>query len=172
MILWLIIAFSGLTGIAFQDFKSRAVYWWWFPVTFLGLIGILKSFYGTFLFVEDSIMNLGITMVVASLTALGYMVRKGLSGLITLRGSIGLGDLVMVPMLMYCFSPLNYLVFFISSLVVAIIGYLIWTSKSRTIDTIPLAGCWSVMLFIALTLTITGLIDIRNDNWIYLWLMN
>ena len=172
MVFWLIIVFTGLVGIALQDFKSRAVYWWWFPITLAGLIGVWKSFYGTFLFVEDSWVNLAITMVVVSLTALIYLVRKGLSGLNTLKRSIGVGDLVMVPILMYSFSPLNYLVFFISSLVIAIIGYFMLTSKSGAENTIPLAGCWSIMLFIALVLAITGHIDIRNDNWIYLWLMS
>lgn len=159
-------------AIAIQDFKSRTVYWWWFLFLYVSSAGFIKYFYNHFFSAPDFLVNVSLSLFAISLTSLYYLVRYGIIGLNRIKCSIGLGDLFMLPVLMFCFSPLNFVSFLILSFLIALTGHTVSLILKYREQTIPLAGYWSLMLIPGMLLTERGLFDIRNDNWILLWLMN
>lgn len=172
MLFWLIISATSLLCITWQDFRDREVVWWLFPTAFIGLIGIHKVIYDRFLFPWQILVNLCICLLICSLTCLTYILRKRLTGLKLLSRSIGLGDIVMVPLLLYYFSPMNLILFFISSLIIALTAHIIISFGSSKAKSIPLAGYWALLLLPLIILNGIGAVDVKNDNWIYLCLMN
>ena len=78
-----------------------------------------------------------------------------------LNSLIGAGDLLFLPVLCISFSPVNYWVFFVVSLLLIVIFRLIYKAPGRYL---PLAGIQSVILVIALILTEVASISLFDDQ--------
>ncbi|TKG91597.1 hypothetical protein EYV94_21470 [Puteibacter caeruleilacunae] len=172
MVFWLIFIVMSCCAIAVQDFKNRAVYWWLFPLLLLGMLGYAYQVSGKVISWDNLMVNLIVAITVTALCSLYYLVRYGLNGFERLYESIGMGDMVMLPVLLVSFSPLNFIVFMVGSLFIALLGFALVSTSRRNELTIPLAGYWAILLLVVLMGAHLGTIDINNDNWIMLWLMN
>lgn len=137
----------GLLGLIFyQDLKFRAVHWFLFPILFLVSIYYLNLNIG----ITQAFTFLGINLLILMLQ-LGlmyfYFKFKGVSLSDLFTNYIGLGDVLMFIVLCSFCSPLNYIVFFLLSLILSLVGFLLFNAfLFKKIETIPLAGLQSIIL--------------------------
>lgn len=172
MFAWLFLSSVCLAGIAWQDFKSRSVYWWLFLALFVCSVGLHKSWFGELIILDHLVANSCILLAIASLAGMVYILKYGLDGIRTLRYSVGIGDMVMLPVFVYLFAPVNLILFFVFSISFALVAHTIIVAAMKREMTIPLAGYWSILLWICLIGQTLGVFNIKNDNWIYTWLTN
>nr|WP_320022264.1 hypothetical protein [uncultured Draconibacterium sp.] len=160
----------SLIAIACQDFSSRSVYWWWFIVLFVGAITHTISKHPDGFSWTNILVNVCLVLLVSAAAALYYFVRYKGSAFGKLKNSIGLGDFAMLPTLVLVFSPVNFLLFFIATIVISIIGSVITVALTKKNTNIPLAGYWAVSLLFCVIGSSFSNINLYNDSWIYLWL--
>jgi hypothetical protein len=141
IILEIIIA-ACLVLLVYQDFKDRLVDWYIFPILFMS--GITYDFQFSHQFnvipLLIGIQFLGIQLL--SITAYFSLKHKRLTGIIDTQ--IGLGDILCWFSLLPYFSVVNFIVFYISSLLLSILIYTLFLTK----ETIPLAGIQSLFFLI------------------------
>ena len=152
---------GGLLWIAWQDFKYRKVY--------LSSYLMIYALYGIrFMFFKHPPMdvvwiNLLVTGILVVTLLLYYLLRYGLKTGNKVKSSIGMGDLLLIPVLTASFSPGNFVLFLIVSYIIALsYGIIIRLIRKRDI-TIPLAGIQSLLLAIVLILESAGLWNSWND---------
>ena len=172
MIVWLIVSIIGLLRIVIEDIKHRSVYVVWFIITLIGVLGFVMSSDYVSLSITNILSNLIICFFVILLTGILYFLKYKFNSAEILRKSIGIGDLLMLPIIIICFSPINFLLFCIGSIIFALLGYSIYMIFINKKVTIPLAGIWSLGLLICLILMASKIIDAQSDDWVFLWLTN
>lgn len=172
MFVWLFLASVCLAAIAWQDLKSRSVYWWLFLALFIFAVGSHIIWFGKSFNLSHLIANFCILLAVTSLAALSYIIRFGLAGIQKLRNSLGTGDLAMLPIFIYLFAPANMILFFLISFMIALTCHSILVVMSKREITIPMAAYWSILLWFCLIAQTFGIFNLKNDNWIYIWLTN
>jgi len=144
MVLWgLVIAV--LAAIAWQDFKYRAVYTWMFPAA-VALVTVQSVMLHTFSFTAVGINLLIIALQLALLNLLMYW-RKG-EWLMAGEQWMGWGDVAFFAVLAFCFSPANFVVFYVISLLLVLIGSLAIMVAGYKVGRIPLAGGQAALLAI------------------------
>ena len=164
-----IITFLSLGFIAVQDFVSRSVYWWLFVFLFIGVLFFLPGIEEQPFNLSAVLANICLLLMVVSLTGMYYFVVYRRLAFSKIKGSVGLGDLLMLPVFIVSFSPVNFIFFFIVSIVIALVGSIIQGVIRKGINTIPLAGYWSLMLLICFIGAWAGFINLKDDSWFYLW---
>jgi hypothetical protein len=154
--------------IAFQDFRQRAVSWFLFPI--FGLCGCFLSYFtlGSFSIVLGHITFNSLFLILQYLLLKGFFILRHSSHII--NSKIGLGDILFLLSATCYFSFLNYVSFYIFSLLFSLIAYLlvcrIKSSANDQQHTIPLAGLQSV--FIILYIGLSALLNnsIVVDDWL------
>jgi Flp pilus assembly protein protease CpaA len=173
-----------LSFIALQDFRSRAVSWFLFPL--LAVCGVSMA-----LIEGNALSSLGQYMAINSAFLLmQFAVLKGWFLLRAKRGipltghgkgptpfvdhAIGKGDIFFLLAAGCFFSPVNFIFFYLSSLLFALIAYLLVryrpTRKPRW-STVPLAGLQAGFLLLCLPLHLLLRLPLTDDSWITLKLL-
>lgn len=130
-----------LIFISYYDFRYRAL-----PV-YLIVSAIILSFLFSVTnnhlpsVLKYSAENLLLLILQLGLTALYFSLRKR-KFINIFESYLGTGDLVFFLVLVFCFSPLNFILFLIVSGFITILGYI--GANRKTL--IPLAGCQSIVL--------------------------
>jgi hypothetical protein len=156
--------------IAYQDFKFRAVNWIVFPLlALLSIIFNLLSLNTLLELCKNSMINL-IFITVQFLLLYLYFILK-IKKIIPLTEKIGLGDLLFLCAVSFLFSPVNFIFFYIFSLITSLCIYgitsLIFKKNNPFSGAIPLAGLQSLFLFIFILATVLfGDLTITNDNYL------
>jgi hypothetical protein len=137
-----------LVLISYYDFRYRAL-----PVYLIVIAVILSILFSivsnvlslVFKFSGENLLLLSLQL---GLTSLYFSARKRrLTNIF--ESYLGLGDLVFFLVLVFCFSPLNFIIFIIISGFVTILVYFGANRKAL----IPLAGCQSLILCVVLLAT-------------------
>ncbi|MDD4190888.1 MAG: hypothetical protein PHI28_06140 [Mangrovibacterium sp.] len=162
-----ILLLGGFSWIAWQDFKCRKVY----LLSFLPVFVLLAI---KFIFHQspsaDLIwLNLAVMATLATGLVFYYTFRYGRGFAGVLAQSVGLGDLLLIPVLLTGFSTGNFILLLIISFVVAFSYGIVSKMSGKKETTIPLAGIQSLLLSIALILEYVGLLDPWNDLTPLLW---
>ncbi|WP_184550922.1 hypothetical protein [Mucilaginibacter sp. FT3.2] len=153
-----------------QDLLFRAVHWIIFPLLALGLLYLkwlenpVSSFAG---FSQPVIVNLGFLIMIMGLLSLYLFLRKGRLINIT-DGFIGWADILFQGAIAFYLSVLNYLFFYIASMPLVLLLWLLWQSVTGNKNKhIPLAGFQSILfiLFLAGDWTCFQL-HITGDDWV------
>jgi len=142
--------FATLGSVAYQDFKSREV-WIWFFVFFL-----IESviFVGRIIPFKSLLLFTGINLCIIAfqfftLTAFFSLKNKGLTNII--NKYIGIGDLVFFVIMALWFSPFNFSCFMLASFIAGLLS-VVFVKRNN----IPLAGVMSIVLaFVLIVQTIT-----------------
>ena len=156
----------NLTVIFYQDIKYREVSWVLFPSA-LVLCGVYSLFVISY---SELLMNwaLNVLILLSLLICLALYVfaRFGRTNA-NLLTYLGLGDVLLFFILSICFSPFNFILFVIASLLFSLTISLLIPLKKKTV---PLAGLQSLCLI--LFLLYQSIFDINpfNENWIFLWM--
>lgn len=146
MLLWAILI-AVLATVAWQDFRHRAVYAWLFPL--LTVLIITHAIVMDVFSLTSIITNIAIIAVqLGLLNLLMYLrTKKWL-----MRGErwIGWGDIAFFGVLACCFSTVNFVVFYVISLIIVLFGALATMAFGRFTVHIPLAGGQAILLILLL----------------------
>ena len=133
-----------LAVIVYQDFVSREVSAWCFLLLAIGFVYHHISCSGLEQFALNSMVNVGFCVVQFLLLTIYFSIKN--SQLVNITDNmLGLGDMVMLLVLCFVFTPLLFLVFFLISMMIAVFTGLYFQRKKQTI---PLAGIQSVVLMV------------------------
>ncbi|OWK68717.1 hypothetical protein [Pedobacter sp. AJM] len=142
--------FMVLSGMAFQDFRYRGIYWWMFPLLAMLLIGCVLQWISLEVMVCSVIKScVFLTVQLVILTAYLSLKQKRLVNILT--GFFGLGDLLFLIVLSTRLSFLNYVVFYMASLMLVIGCTAVFIKKSAgQTHKIPLAGYQAIFLMLVI----------------------
>jgi hypothetical protein len=157
-----------LALIFFQDIRSRSVLGVLFPclvMLFMGL-GLLQHrlYADTW---QAVLINIGF-LVIQFLVVSAYFSIKNAHWINITTGLLGWGDILFLLSIAFYMSVLNFLFFYVASLVGVLLSWLAWQARSAGKDKhIPLAGLQALLLGLFLT-TAWWIkpIDITSDDWL------
>lgn len=151
MELTLLTILLGLLAIVvFQDFKNRSISWFLIPLLFIAFSGSALLKIETQEFITYSGINLTIIVLnLIGITLFVWLKEKKLKNIVDTY--LGLGDILFFLVLTTVFSPLNFIVFYLGSimLITIIYGCIILFNKQKN-TLIPLAGAMSMLLMMVL----------------------
>ena len=154
-----------MLSIFLQDLRYRAVHWWLFPL--LLLCGILAKGTIISLWMPDFFYNLGFCVLQLLLLTLYLSARQGRFVLI-FREHLGIGDLLFLVAVGAYLSFLNFLLFYVLSLVLIALFELVKGYWAETDKKIPLAGYQGLLLVTAIAANewfVFG-ISLTDDAWL------
>lgn len=141
------LAISCLGLIVYQDYKSREVYWFLFP-----LLGLLLSV----LFFKMTTMPIVLisillnTILISLVIILLYLYTKVVSKTTFLNHSFGLGDVLFFYAFSLGFPSITFIILFTFSILFSTLLYFSFKRK-MTIESVPLAGYMSLFLIFVLS---------------------
>jgi hypothetical protein len=152
-----------------QDLLARSVYWFLFPLLIAGLIGVGGEHLSFAERCEPTLINLmflALQLVVLSL----YFSLKHKKWVNITRELIGIGDVLFLFSIAFYCSTLNYLFFYIISLITVLLCWLIFQGISANKNRqIPLAGLQSLIFAVFLAGDWwLGLFNLTDDAWLLL----
>ena len=161
--------------IAYQDFKYRANSWFLFPILFIQvlIIGLINNASCKEFFLSTA-SNIFILVIQFLVVKIYFSVRKG-RGISIVDHYLGLGDVLFLVIFSFAFSTFNFLLVYLVSLVIALIGSTIFTGmKKMSTMKIPLAGYFSLILISMLVLklfstTFSTYDDTLTRQYLYRW---
>jgi hypothetical protein len=152
--------------IAFQDFKYRAVYWFLFPGLSLLLYYMKYPKAGNLLTLQDAIYALSFLAVQLIILFL-YFTVKNRKAVNILKSHLGLGDVLFLVAISFYLSPVNYLLFYVFSLLLIIIYVLMLNLTRKKMEQIPLAGLQAIFFTLLLVAEIAiPKLKMYQDDWI------
>jgi hypothetical protein len=144
MLIWLAIILL-LAAVAWQDFRYRAVYTWLFPTLAALTIG-QALWLGVFSF---AILFANILIVILQLALLNVaMCWRTRSSRWLMSGEhwIGWGDVAFFGVVACSFSTLNFVFFFVGSLLLVLLATIGVRIANKRVTDIPLAGWQAALL--------------------------
>ncbi|WP_410221213.1 prepilin peptidase [Pedobacter sp.] len=156
-----------LIYMAWQDFKYRAIYVWLFIVSAV-LLAVLKYKATSLLNLwGDLKSNIFFLLAQALLISL-YFAWKEKRWVNLLKGYFGEGDLLFLVCMALYFSFMNYVLFYLISILLVLIGSVFYTKRSIKI---PLAGGQALCMVLVMVIDhcFAGM-DLTHDFWLYTYL--
>jgi hypothetical protein len=168
-VLFLEILILIILGLIFiQDWLSRSVYWIMFPLLIACLLILRYLQNGNFSsFWQTTLINVGFILIQMILVSTYFSFKNKKLTNIT-NHLLGLGDILFLFSIIFYLSVLNFLLFYIVSLIAILIGWLTWQMvSSKKSKEIPLAGLQAIifMLFLAGDWW-AKLFDLTDDTWL------
>lgn len=137
-----------LIAVVYQDFKDRLIsaYLLWAAA---GLaIGLGLQYCG----LQELMINFGSNVAFIALQGLVlYLYFRFVRGISDIQSVLGLGDILFIVLSAVFFSPVNFVLFYVVSLVITIVGALLMALPQRQ-KTIPLAGFMAAQLVVVMVL--------------------
>lgn len=160
----LFISLFILAFVVFQDFKSKSISWYLLPMLLIVFIGnaLLR------IEVENLLLFSGINLILVITNLVGVFLlvwlkeRKPIN---IIDSYLGLGDVLFFLVITTTFSPFNFVVFYLGSILIItlIYGVIILINKEKK-TLIPLAGAMSLLLmFVLIADAFIPSVDIYND---------
>lgn len=160
-----------LFAIFIQDLRYRAVYWFWFPAL-TGLFIVLGLPHRSLENIKgSSLINMGMISVVLLLLIAYLSIRRKRLVNIT-RGMLCLGDILFLFSICFYLSVLNYLVFYMLSMLIILLVWLPFLLFNKRNLKVPLAGMQSLLFAACLVLSwFSPRIDLVHDDWLIPYLI-
>jgi len=167
MVLLQILILVCLAFICYQDLLYRAVYWWCFPVLAI-LFGVLKY---NILGIEQVLTDAayGLLFLSGQLFVLWIYFSAKHKKLINITDNyLGWGDVLFLIAVPFYLSLVNYMLFYVLSLILVLL-YALTTAKLITNNKhIPLAGLQAALLGVAMIIDfVVPNLALYDDNWMY-----
>lgn len=160
-------------GIAYQDFKFRAVYWWLFPVLLFACAEVVFLRTDLQLMFANLFYN-SVFLAIQLLLLTLYFTVKERRLVNILDGYFGLGDLLFLLAITVYLSFLNYVLFYLLSLFgIIAVGFLTQAMVKKPNPKIPLAGEQALVLvgFILVEQLHSG-VNLLSDVWLVNYFIN
>ena len=145
-IVWLLLI------VVIQDFRYREISWFLIPLLIIvfvskGLITISPLELVRFSFINCAFVGIQLALLSA------YVSLKNKRLIFIVNSHLGLGDILFFIVICIAFSPANFIVFYVSSLVFALIVFVIYKLiVKNNNEHIPLAGMIALLLVIVILL--------------------
>lgn len=162
-----------LLFIFFQDIICRSVYWFSFPVLAVLLTWLHWQADRNFAAIwTPSLINIGFLIFQLLLVTIYFSIKHKKLVYIT-NELLGLGDVLFLLCISFYLSVLNFIIFYIISIVIVLLTWIVWQSLSpRKSKQIPLAGLQALVFAAFLTTDWYWLcFKLTDDNWL-ITLMN
>ncbi|WP_257667136.1 hypothetical protein [Parapedobacter tibetensis] len=146
MLLWVMVL-GVLAVVVWQDFRQRTVYALAFPL--LAVLVIIHAMWlGVFSFTTVAINLAIIALQLGLLNLIMYWRRK--KWLMQGEQLMGWGDIAFFIVLALCFSTVNFILFYVISLLIVLLGALFAKAIGHQVKYIPLAGGQAALLAMVL----------------------
>ena len=147
--------------IIIQDLCHRQISWVTLPLLFIALG--LSAAQNPFTW-KSVIVNL-VFLLVQFLLLSGYYFLTHGSKVKIIDSKIGLGDVLLLVTLCIAFSPVNFILFYVLSLVLSLAGFISYRFIFRNTNPhLPLAATISICLALALAIKNIYHLDFYNDS--------
>jgi hypothetical protein len=147
-ILITILSITVLAGIAFQDFRLRAIHWGWLPLLALLFAWQTVTANSWDILWQGTLLNISFVGLQWLVITLYFSLKEGRFVNI-IDHYLGLGDLLFFVALTVAFSPFNFIVFFIVGLLFSLLTYGTYMRIKPSADQhIPLAGLMALPLIV------------------------
>lgn len=153
--------------ISVQDFKFRAVYWWLFPLLFFALGLLTYDRTGANQVTTNLFANFGFVFLQLLLLSIYFSVKE--RRLVNIFAHhFGVGDLLFLLSVTVYFSLFNYILFYVTSLIMVIAFTLILNQLvKKTNPKIPLAGEQALLLVLFMAIDwFSPSINFSADLWV------
>jgi hypothetical protein len=163
-----IITLAVLLLIFIQDIRSKSVYWVFFPVLTVLFILLHIVQHHSFVQTWQLVLINSSFLIIQFLVVSAYFSIKNKRWINITDGLLGWGDILLLLSVAFYLSVLNFLLFYISSLIVSLLIWLLWQIVSKEKNKhIPLAGFQSLIF----TVFLAGdwwfkCFDLTNDSWL------
>lgn len=153
--------------VVYQDFRFRAVSWVIFPL--LPVLFIMLNLPSVSLeeSLANTMANLGFAGSMFLFVTIYFSIRNRRIVNIS-NGFIGWGDILFILSLGFLFSPLNFIIFYLASLLITIVATLIlsWLNKIDR-NSVPLAGLQALLLLLLIIVnSIFQFANFSTDEWL------
>ncbi|NQD72699.1 hypothetical protein HP439_18405 [Sphingobacterium shayense] len=145
------IAMLGGVGLAWEDFKHRTVHLWWYIILAIGLAGLIlmQGSYGGWLL--TTVINLLFVLVLLLILTIYFSIKeKKLVNLFVRH--LGWGDVLFFLVITPYFSLMQYILFTVASLIIALLLTPIIFRLQGKNRHVPLAGIQATCLVVYLPL--------------------
>ncbi|PTT03462.1 hypothetical protein DBR11_02165 [Pedobacter sp. HMWF019] len=163
-----LLALLALVSVCYQDMRYRGVYWIFFPVLSALFFFLKLKQVGWVNTLQDA--GYAITFLVVQLLLVWLYFSVKHRKLFNIVDSyLGLGDILFLLTLAFYLSPLNYVVFYLLSLILVLV-YVLVTKRIKGMDHIhiPLAGLQAAFLAMLLFWDLVQpQLQLCQDSWIY-----
>lgn len=157
----------SLLGIAWEDYRRRRVRWFYFPL--LALAGLwlgLSALQSPRLALGYAACNLGFIGLQLLILKAWYFLRLG-PGVPLLGNKLGAGDILFLAAACFFFSPLNFIAFYLCSLLFSLLGWTALRSARMTVlPTVPLAGLQAIFLLLSMGVAAYRGYSLFQDDWL------
>ena len=167
MILLQILILVFLAFICYQDLLYRAVYWWCFPI--LAILMLMLKYHVSGMRQTLTDAGYGLLFLIAQLFILWIYFSAKHKKIISITDNyLGWGDVLFLIAIPFYLSPVNYVLFYIVSLILVLL-YALTTAKIVTNNKhIPLAGLQAALLGIVMIIDyVTPGLTLYDDGWLY-----
>ncbi|NQX41317.1 hypothetical protein HQN84_20875 [Pedobacter steynii] len=157
-----------LAFVFYQDMRYRAVYWICFPILAILLFGLKFSLTG---FIDGlTEAGYGLLFLLIQLFFLWIYFSVKNKGMVNITNDyLGWGDILFLIAITFYLSPGNYVLFYISSLILVLIYALCTSSFQKENKHIPLAGLQAALLaLLMMTDHLLSTFALYSDRWIYI----
>lgn len=157
-----------LLVIFLQDIRERAVYWILFPVLALLFLGLRLLEHEVIAVVcRQMLVNIGFLAVQVMVVSAYFSLRRRQWTNITIN-MLGWGDLLFLLTLCFYLSVLNFLAFYIASLIIVLGTWITWQMIAGKVDKeVPLAGLQALLLAVALGVSWWICpVNLTDDDWL------
>jgi len=129
----------------------RSVHWFWFPLLAVALVALRYIESSTaFEILISAAINIAFLFAQLLLVTIYFSVKQGRLINIT-KGLLGWGDILLIVSIAFYLSSINFIFFYIISLVVVLLGWLTYIKFISIIQQqIPLAGLQAILFALVL----------------------
>lgn len=145
------IAMLGGVGLAWEDFRYRMVHLWWYIILAIGLAGLvlMQGNYGEWLL--TTVINLLFVLILLLILTIYFSVKE--RKLVNLFDRhLGWGDVLFFLVITPYFSLIQYILFTVASLIIALLLTPIIFRLQGKNRHVPLAGIQAICLVVYLPL--------------------
>lgn len=153
--------------ICYSDIRYRAVYWIMFPILAVELLWLKGHETGWVQIFSDA--GYALVFLLLQLAILWiYFSIKHKKPIDLTKKHLGLGDVLFLIIITIYFSPVNYILFYIVSLILVLFYAVVAQSVKWIKDkSIPLAGLQAILLAIVIVIThLFPQLNVFEDYWI------
>lgn len=151
--------------MAFQDFKQREISWFLIPIAFVGFFYAAMYNNAFEVVLKDVVFNL-IFIIVQIILLTIYMSVKNKKLVNIVNTYIGIGDILFFAVIAAAFSPFNFIIFYLASTILTLLGFVLISMVKKSAKEIPLAGSMaSVMLILMILNFCLPNLNFYNDDF-------
>lgn len=129
------------TGILVQDYKSRFVYWFLYPLVGIAALILHIEKNGIEITLLNSALNLGFITILLSIAFLyaHYIMKVNF-----LKEAFGIGDVLFFISIAFAFAPFSFAILLVFSMLFSLVIHFFLKTKQKHNSSIPLAGYMSL----------------------------